>query len=132
MESLIAYLNAVFFGLDQDQGILKVLEHLFVFLAACALIFYLLYLVLSKTTSGSAEIHRDHALRLNLLQSLVAFQVVYAVYLFFFVRANGLEKFQWERWQFYLALLPQMLVFFGIALLYYSIHTSFIQKLKSR
>lgn len=75
---------------------------------------------------------RDHLLKANLFRSLIVTQFLFCIYLFFLIRAVGLERFEFGSWPFYLAILPQLAVFVGIIIVYYSMYQLFVNKLKKQ
>lgn len=132
MQPILDYLNSVLFNIEPDDFV-PTLEKALVFLLIWGLVFYLVYLLLTKLLfSKSASMSRDNLLKVNLLRSLIVFQVLFCIYLLFLVREVGLEQFKFGSWPFYLAILPQLLVFFGVIAVYYFSQQSFVNKLKKQ
>lgn len=130
MQAIIDYFYAVLFGIETSDFV-AVLEKSLVFLLIWSVVFYLVYLLLTKLLfSKSGSLSRDSLLKVNLLRSLIIFLFLYCIYLFFLIREVGLEQFKFDIWQFYLSILPQLLVFFGIIAVYYISQQSFVNKLK--
>lgn len=124
------YLQSVFLDFG-DTDSLHLLEKTLLFAGVWAVLGYLLYLLLTKLVfHKSDKIGREHLLRLNFLRTLIALQVCFAVYLFFLVKFVGLERFNFADWHFYVAVLPQLVVFLGIIILYYFFSEASISKLK--
>lgn len=124
------YLQSIFLDFGNTDSLLLV-EKTLLFAGAWAVLGYLLYLLLTKLVfHKSDKTGREHLLRLNFLRTLIGLQVLFAVYLFFLVKFVGLERFDFSDWRFYVAILPQLLVFFGVIALYYFYSEASISKLK--
>ncbi len=71
------------------------------------------------------DLRKDLSIRLNFLRALVIFMFINDLYLFFFIKNNGLYKFQWQLPMFYLTLSPQLIVFIGTAVIFLERYIAF-------
>jgi hypothetical protein len=71
------------------------------------------------------DLRKDLSIRLNFLRALVIFMFINNLYLFFFIKNNGLYKFQWQLPMFYLTLSPQLIVFIGTAVIFLERYIAF-------
>ncbi len=125
------YLYNVLFDLS-ELDIASILQKTVVFLFIWGLVFYLVYFLLTKLLfANNAGLQRDQLLKLNQLRAVIATVVIFCVYLFFLIKFNGLDKFQWGEPSFYLSILPQLLTIIGLVVLFNINYQSFIKKLKT-
>ena len=122
------YVKELFLGLGYsswDQIFIK----LIIWISTSALVVWLGWYLFSRLARKS-KLRRELILRLALLRSYALFMVLFAVYLFFLVRVNGLHAFHWNRPVFYLALGPQLLTFLLSILLFGLSYTRYNRQIK--
>jgi hypothetical protein len=106
------FYNLLFNPVYEDA--IKLIENFFVFILICCLVFYLIYLLFNKVFTANSKLHRDFQLNLNILWSLVTFEILIGGLFFFFLfRFQGIELLsQWQEADFYLGLFHQIIIFF--------------------
>lgn len=95
----------------------------------CGIIVYLIYLLINQLTNRS-KIHKDYLLKLNFLRSLIVFQLLFLVYFYFLIKKVGLGAFQWRDAFFWLGFSPQLLIFIGVILLFFTSNGRFQKSIK--
>ena len=94
-----------------------------------AILIWFIYLIVVKIRTEPG-LHKDFAIRLNFLRSLVFFMLINNLYLFFFIKNIGLHKFEWLVPLFYLSLSPQLIVLVGIVFLFAAKYLEFQKFIK--
>ncbi len=102
---------------------------LLIFIAAWLLLLYVIYFILNKVVKS--DIHREYQLRVNFLWALGIFQFLVCIYFFFLLKEAGTASFIWDKIEFYAALAPQIIIFFGTIIWYY-IKSNQYKKLTSK
>ncbi len=95
----------------------------------CGIIIYLIYLVINQLTNRS-KVHKDYLLKLNFLRSLIVFQLLFLVYFYFLIKKVGLGAFQWSDTFFWLGFSPQLLIFIGVIILFFTSNGRFQKSIK--
>jgi hypothetical protein len=124
--------NLLFNPLYEDS--IQLLEDFFVFLIICGLIFFVIYLLFNKVFTANSKVHRDFQLNLNILWSLVTFEVLIGGLFFFFLfRFQGIDFLAgWNEVDFYLGLFHQIMLFFVfIPILFMVFYNKYNQSIKN-
>lgn len=99
-----------FFSLDYN-GFTSLIIRCCLFLAAGAVTWYLLFLLLSRILYRKAGHHKDHLLQLTGFWSLVLLMICTCIYFFILIRRNGFSSIAWTRITTLLGLLPMLLLY---------------------
>jgi Na+-driven multidrug efflux pump len=117
-------------GIEFENATQAVLKSL-LFTGAFILLFYLVFLVLSKVIYRKSNIIKDLSLILTIMWSLVILLVFFNILFFFIIRYNGLDNFEWNTWTTYLGLIHLIILFVILGVSFYSLHYWFNKKIKT-
>jgi len=101
------------------------------------LVIWLIQFILVKTARAQVlkrvNIPFDYYIQLVFLSSLFLYMVlVFNPYLFVLFKTVGLHQFRWTRWDFYLDILPQILLFISVVVLFMVKYTQCVKSIRSR
>jgi len=124
-------LNNWFFGLEY-RSVPDLIWRCFFLLLASALMLWLIYLAVIKAAPAKKKIDvpRDFSLKLRFLAALPLFLVVFSVYIYFFIKTAKPSELQWQQPSFYLNLLPQLIIYAGIIILFLINYSGYVRSLK--
>lgn len=98
----MVFLKDLFFKVDYSN-LPFVFERITVFLLLGVAIVWALWAVLSKIMYNKNEkLPKEYKIKLTFAWSLIFYYVVFSFYLFFFLKRNGVDSFQWSNPKFYL------------------------------
>ncbi|MEO0726974.1 MAG: hypothetical protein AAFZ63_20685 [Bacteroidota bacterium] len=104
------------FALDKQHTLMDWFSSTTLIIVLALALFYLLYLVLLK--SSKSKFNRDFHIRITLLWALALMQVVLGTYLFFVFRNDQVPEFTYEKPLTYLCFLPHLLLYLAIIFLF--------------
>ena len=120
-------LKSIFFELTYNNYV-QLLIRLISFIAISAFLIWITDVILSKIyrkKNKQTGIHKDYLLRLTFLGSILIFFVIFSVYTFFLIKSVCINNFRWNDWSFYLELLPQLLIYIALIVLFFINYISF-------
>jgi len=124
-------ISNLFFGLEYRNVPDLILRCLFLLLVS-ALVLWLIYLAVIKAFPAKKKINvpRDFSLKLRFLAALPLFLVVFSVYIYFFITTAKPSQLQWQQPSFYLNLLPQLIIYAGVIILFLINYSGYVKSLK--
>lgn len=124
------FLKSIFLNLEHSTLTFLLIKLLF-FILVCGFFIWLIHLSIAKSF-GKAKMQRDFFLKLGLLWTLPTFLIIFSIYFFLLIRFVGLHHFRWTTGDFYLGILPQLLVFVLVIILFVVNYTSYNRLLGNR
>ena len=122
------FFNNLFWNTSFEGDYLDLTIRFLAFLAIWALLLYLIYLVTAKFIKY--DFTREVQLKLSFLWSLAIFVFLFNIYLFYLIRFQGTELFQWNEANFYLGFAPQLLLFLGSIIFFVLRYQDYKRQLK--
>jgi len=107
------FFNLVYSNFEQT------LISLLIFIALSGVFIYLIYFVLSKLLFRKSKQRKEISLRLTFLWTLFTYYVFFNVYIFIFFYKIGIGNMNFGSVIFYLALLPQILVYLTLIVFFF-------------
>ena len=115
----------------QFENATQVLLKFLIFSGCCLLLWYLLFLILSKVTYLKSTIKRDITVLYTMLWSLVGVIFVFNVLFFILIRHAGIENLNWHLFMTYLGLMHLILLYLLLGGSFYLIVFTFRKKIKN-
>lgn len=108
----------IFFNTDY-LGLSEMLLRLCCFILVSGFLIYLIYFLLSKFLFRKNKHRKEINLRIIFLWSLFTYLILFNVYLFFLFYRNWNLSIKWSSLSFYLGIIAQLIVFFGLLAFFY-------------
>jgi hypothetical protein len=108
----------MFFNIDYipfSQTLIKIV----VFLLTSGLLIYAGYFALSKMLFRKSKQRKELSLRLAFLWALFAYFILFNIYFSVLIFVVGTDAFQWKNPKFYLCIIAQLTVYFGLTVLFF-------------
>ena len=86
-----------------------------VFLLISGVITYIIYFLFTKMLFKKSDYRKEIKIRLSFLWALLAYLVLFNIYLFFLIYIIGIDNFHWTEAKFYPGIIVQLLVYVLIA-----------------
>lgn len=93
-------------------------------------VLWLVYMILVKILGKRTKLHRDIFLRLQFMWALLILFALFNVYWFYFIKQNGIHKFEWASLTFYLDISVQVLLYLFIIILFVVSYSTYLSLLK--
>ena len=120
----------MFFNTDYTT-LTAMLVHIVAFMAITALLLYVIYFVLAKTLFRKSRLDRTITLRLTFLWAIFVYLIVFNIYMAVLFYRNGIDSLQWTSPKFYLGIMAQLLVYVGLATLFFVKRHSYRKEIKN-
>ncbi|GEM_PF-2356439 len=124
-------ISSMFFSVEY-RDIPDLILRCVLLLLASTLALWLIYLGLIKffPAKKKSSVPREFVLKLRFLATLSLFLVAFSVYIYFFIKTAKPSDLEWGHPTFYLALLPQFIIYVGAIVLFVSRYAGYMKALK--
>jgi len=120
----------IYFNIDYTT-LTTMLVKIVAFTAITALLLYIIYFVLTKTLFRKSSLDRTIALRLTFFWAIFAYLIMFNIYIAVLFYHNGIDSLQWTSPKFYLGIMAQLLVYVGLATLFFVKRHSYKKEIKN-
>jgi len=117
-------------GIEFENSLLALWKTLF-YAGVFLVLFYLVFLILSKLLYRKRQIAKDLSLIMTMKWVFVVLMVLLNLFLFFIIRINGIGNFEWTNWTSYLGVIHLIVVFLVIVISFYLTHYLLNRKIKT-
>jgi hypothetical protein len=93
------------------DNIEQVLFQSIILIALAAVVFYIIYFLLTKVIYKKSFLFRDKSLKLTFLWAFVVLVILLDIYFYYLLRSYGYDNFKWNYLGTYFSLLPQIIVY---------------------
>jgi membrane-anchored glycerophosphoryl diester phosphodiesterase (GDPDase) len=117
-------------GVEFENSLQTLLKFL-IYAGICTVLFYLIYLILSKLLYQKSSFKKDITLVMTMQWTFIVILVLFNVLIFFIFRRTGVGNIDWNNWTTLFGFLHIVLLLMLLLTFFYLTHYGFKKKIKN-